>query len=103
MTDILLTIITLSSMHLFFLRIRRPPRSTRTDTLFPYTTLFRSHAYACGTLMRTNGDNSALTPRICVACSHTLGGSAARWLSKRSQIIVVLLSGSSSVEHPRTA
>src|SRR3546814_7567207 len=24
--------------------IRRPPRSTRTDTLFPYTTLFRSHA-----------------------------------------------------------
>src|SRR3546814_8100119 len=26
----------------FFLMIRRPPRSTRTDTLFPYTTLFRS-------------------------------------------------------------
>src|SRR3546814_1611846 len=26
------------------LMIRRPPRSTRTDTLFPYTTLFRSHA-----------------------------------------------------------
>src|SRR3546814_11545717 len=25
--------------------IRRPPRSTRTDTLFPYTTLFRSHAF----------------------------------------------------------
>src|SRR3546814_12458285 len=28
----------------FFLSVRRPPRSTRTDTLFPYTTLFRSHA-----------------------------------------------------------
>src|SRR3546814_15976157 len=27
-----------------FLMIRRPPRSTRTDTLFPYTTLFRSTA-----------------------------------------------------------
>src|SRR3546814_6132501 len=27
---------------LFFLMIRRPPRSTRTDTLFPYPTLFRS-------------------------------------------------------------
>src|SRR3546814_13319057 len=27
---------------MFFLLIRRPPRSTRTDTLFPYTTLFRS-------------------------------------------------------------
>src|SRR3546814_19370235 len=30
--------------HIFFLMIRRPPRSTRTDTLFPYTTLFRSAA-----------------------------------------------------------
>src|SRR3546814_17447667 len=28
----------------FFLMIRRPPRSTRTDTLFPYTTLFRSQS-----------------------------------------------------------
>src|SRR3546814_14207776 len=31
-----------SFFFLFFLMIRRPPRSTRTDTLFPYTTLFRS-------------------------------------------------------------
>src|SRR3546814_17391044 len=31
-------------MIVFFLMIRRPPRSTRTDTLFPYTTLFRSLA-----------------------------------------------------------
>src|SRR3546814_19740770 len=30
----------------FFLMIRRPPRSTRTDTLFPYTTLFRSRRVA---------------------------------------------------------
>src|SRR3546814_16679146 len=30
----------------FFLMIRRPPRSTRTDTLFPYTTLFRSFRFA---------------------------------------------------------
>src|SRR3546814_12519648 len=29
-------------MMFCFLKIRRPPRSTRTDTLFPYTTLFRS-------------------------------------------------------------
>src|SRR3546814_14603248 len=28
--------------YIFFLMIQRPPRSTRTDTLFPYTTLFRS-------------------------------------------------------------
>src|SRR3546814_16378031 len=30
------------SYFFFFLMIRRPPRSTLTDTLFPYTTLFRS-------------------------------------------------------------
>src|SRR3546814_12459344 len=32
-----------------FLMIRRPPRSTRTDTLFPYTTLFRSVRGELGT------------------------------------------------------
>src|SRR3546814_14678217 len=37
----------------FFLMIRRPPRSTRTDTLFPYTTLFRS--VAGGVLCRKDG------------------------------------------------
>src|SRR3546814_9676704 len=30
------------AVFIFFFTIRRPPRSTRTDTLFPYTTLFRS-------------------------------------------------------------
>src|SRR3546814_4139354 len=34
--------IVMCSFCFFFLMIRRPPRSTRTDTLFPYTTLFRS-------------------------------------------------------------
>src|SRR3546814_18273141 len=34
--------IDLCFLLVFFLMIRRPPRSTRTDTLFPYTTLFRS-------------------------------------------------------------
>src|SRR3546814_5158051 len=34
---------------IFVLRIRRPPRSTRTDTLFPYTTLFRSHIHYLST------------------------------------------------------
>src|SRR3546814_10557937 len=33
------------SIFFFFLMIRRPPRSTRTDTLFPYTTLFRSYQH----------------------------------------------------------
>src|SRR3546814_14620228 len=39
--DILLSTC-VSLFNFFFLMIRRPPRSTRTDTLFPYTTLFRS-------------------------------------------------------------
>src|SRR3546814_11046983 len=37
----------MSCFSLFFLMIRRPPRSTRTDTPFPYTTLFRSGTVAC--------------------------------------------------------
>src|SRR3546814_21051838 len=43
MCDFLLT-----NFMFFFLMIRRPPRSTRTDTLFPYTTLFRSTRTTCG-------------------------------------------------------
>src|SRR3546814_10085956 len=39
-------------LFLFFLMIRRPPISTRTDTLFPYTTLFRS---ATGIVRRKDG------------------------------------------------
>src|SRR3546814_18056278 len=43
--DILYTSKSIYFSHtFFFLIIRRPPRSTRTDTLFPYTTLFRSPA-----------------------------------------------------------
>src|SRR3546814_14796626 len=38
----LCVVILLFVSFFFFLMIRRPPRSTRTDTLFPYTTLFRS-------------------------------------------------------------
>src|SRR3546814_11832453 len=39
----IIVIVGFFSRRLFvFLMIRRPPRSTRTDTLFPYTTLFRS-------------------------------------------------------------
>src|SRR3546814_10718473 len=40
--------------------VRRPPRSTRTDTLFPYTTLFRSVGPTLGAL-RTLRDICAIT------------------------------------------
>src|SRR3546814_10999202 len=42
-------------ISMFFLMIRRPPRSTRTDTLFPYTTLFRSAADARADRSRDGG------------------------------------------------
>src|SRR3546814_16503168 len=42
-------------LDFFFLMIRRPPRSTRTDTLFPYTTLFRSAIR----LLKQVGDRSS--------------------------------------------
>src|SRR3546814_16177343 len=49
----------------FFLMIRRPPRSTRTDTLLPYTTLFRS---VLSTIARPNPPPSnAITAPIAVA------------------------------------
>src|SRR3546814_2899686 len=40
--------------------IRRPPRSTRTDTLFPYTTLFRSHTLFIGRFERITVNNSRI-------------------------------------------
>src|SRR3546814_15070554 len=43
----------------FFLMIRRPPRSTRTDTLFPYTTLFRSWRVAPRLSLRTDSRRCA--------------------------------------------
>src|SRR3546814_1287617 len=52
--------------------IRRPPRSTRTDTLFPYTTLFRSSRSRC-TRRRTpcwlrTGSAAAAPPRVPTVC-----------------------------------
>src|SRR3546814_8072935 len=45
------------SILFLFVMIRRPPRSTRTDTLFPYTTLFRSQG---GDFMTTGCAASAM-------------------------------------------
>src|SRR3546814_20613878 len=49
---------------LFFLMIRRPPRSTRTDTLFPYTTLFRSGDAGKTHIAPDEGLAKILDPRI---------------------------------------
>src|SRR3546814_13186721 len=50
----------------FFLMIRRPPRSTRTDTLFPYTTLFRSrHGGVRGDRRSDGAAQLSRRPPIC--------------------------------------
>src|SRR3546814_20937776 len=49
----------------FFLMIRQPPRSTRTDTLFPYTTLFRSVAIlAANHVAQCHPANTAIQPAL---------------------------------------
>src|SRR3546814_1280400 len=63
------------SIGLFFLMIRRPPRSTRTDTLFPYTTLFRSRD------RKLYDDFQAVQKLLTSASSYT----AYRKLLKRSE------------------
>src|SRR3546814_5219366 len=47
--------------------IRRPPRSTRTDTLFPYTTLFRSRIGALDRLLGLRVDRKGNVLKACVA------------------------------------
>src|SRR3546814_11395130 len=47
MSYLMYTAFDLIILYFVFLMIRRPPRSTRTDTLFPYTTLFRSRLDRC--------------------------------------------------------
>src|SRR3546814_15576617 len=78
-------------LWVFFLMIRRPPRSTRTDTLFPYTTLFRSLdamasqdiraiLWLCGR-DRSEFDSrgAAITPLPCYAVDPVVPG--AEWAS----------------------
>src|SRR3546814_14847009 len=51
--------------------IRRPPRSTRTDTLFPYTTLFRSeYALACDIPGAAPSARTTIGSILCVAARN---------------------------------
>src|SRR3546814_19477208 len=59
------------SFVFFFVMIRRPPRSTRTDTLFPYTTLFRSSSHAVAPAMRHGV--SGLEHLVDATLEHGLG------------------------------
>src|SRR3546814_4973449 len=61
----------------FFLMIRRPPRSTRTDTLFPYTTLFRSTHRRAGDRRRRLCRQTLQSARACRAHPHRAAPDAA--------------------------
>src|SRR3546814_11081776 len=69
----------------FFLMRRRPPRSTRTDTLFPYTTLFRSDVTGVArTILRRLIQQIAIG-RVLVASDHL--ASCVRHSNRRSQSV----------------
>src|SRR3546814_11398323 len=59
----------------FFLMIRRPPRSTRTDTLFPYTTLVRSDGEEPGRHRYEGGCRKEQERGRGIAFSGSLAGS----------------------------
>src|SRR3546814_7181366 len=69
--------------------IRRPPRSTRTDTLFPYTTLFRSYAppaFRLAMLYYADGDYTSAVRWFRQAGSDArLGAEAGFYLGLRSE------------------
>src|SRR3546814_9647789 len=74
--------------------IRRPPRSTRTDTLFPYTTLFRSQRFSGGGFIR---QLDLPAPAPMVMKTLTSGGSGER--THQHCNAIRLLQGRRSEEH----
>src|SRR3546814_18909413 len=83
-----------SDSMFFFLMIRRPPRSTRTDTLFPYTTLFRSDAIGGVVGQAVAGDRrprrraEALQPDLIAL--HRNGEIAPRELDAAAQAVAAI-------------
>src|SRR3546814_6431526 len=69
--------------------IRRPPRSTRTDTLFPYTTLFRSHPYRAMAAVKGKG-SEVLMNRVETAL---INSPPRRWLQRFYEVPVLLRLG----------
>src|SRR3546814_13821446 len=83
-------------LMIFFLMIRLPPRSTRTDTLFPYTTLFRSrilNQYMPGLIIRGPEDLHLIMPAILWSMAIELAFIAAVWLKYREKATPFLVAG----------
>src|SRR3546814_8837661 len=87
--------------------IRRPPRSTRTDTLFPYTTLFRSPAGRRAGNHRRQYVAAAIVDRIRQLAVHRIGqiaqyspkGLRTPYLAPRHQVATPLSQSMRSEEH----
>src|SRR3546814_6652069 len=63
---------------IFFLVLRRPPRATRTDTLVPYTTLFRSRPTAARRSPKPNWGSSRSRPTAGSASTSNMNGNRGR-------------------------
>src|SRR3546814_5735655 len=76
----------LISLLFFFLMIRRPPRSTRTDTLFPYTTLCRSQRRPVGRPYRGARPGDWAAPFHLVVRPLPAGARRRQWQGSQQQL-----------------
>src|SRR3546814_16968828 len=90
------------TMMLFFLMIRRPPRSTRTDTLFPYTTLFRSTAHAELWDYEEEGPIQYFRPKIVYRPDKPKHGFRFRQLGFHPEPSLKLIRDSIAIHHVRS-
>src|SRR3546814_7043569 len=81
--------------------IRRPPRSTRTDTLFPYTTLFRSDRQLRSRDAELDGGPAGRIRRAARLCAHALYARGHRPCRRRCRDFRTLTVG--SAPRPRAA
>src|SRR3546814_12845713 len=79
-------------MYFFFLRMRLPPRSTRTDTLFPYTPLFRSRM--------TESQKHGWAVWGAMAVLFLVGVTAAYWAESRGNPLLAGVDQTASAKQP---
>src|SRR3546814_14297786 len=92
--------VTVSFFPMCLLMIRQPPRSTRTDTLFPYTTLFRSPRLECGKAYQTACQTRLRRSRPGLrACAQGVAASAPGKVRGRGNGCLARSRGSRSEEH----
>src|SRR3546814_18138563 len=89
------------SVDVFFFMIRRPPRSTRTDTLFPYATLFRSHDADDGFGARGADDEAAGAVQFGLGGGDRIlhAGVVERLATLEADVLQQLRHGLEAVEH----